>query len=240
MEDIRLDAQWIDYLLIAIYFIFVLGIGWFAKRRVSSSIEFLLSGRSLPAWVTALAFVSANLGATELLGQAANGAQFGEQAFHYYWIGAIPAMVFLALVMMPFYYGSRARSAPEYLKLRFDEKTRTLNAGSFALMTIFSSGASMYAMGKLFNLLLGWSFTTSVWASAAAKAVSTRSISGIGSMSGRYMTTGVNPPTAVRRWSASTVAICCGSAGRKPSGPSSVAARPTSRISASTRAGASW
>ncbi len=112
---LRIDAHLIDYLLVAFYFLIVLGIGLIARRSVSSSLDFLLSGRSLPAWVTGLAFVSANLGATELLGQAANGAQFGEQAFHYYWIGAIPAMVFLALVMMPFYYGSKVRSVPEFL-----------------------------------------------------------------------------------------------------------------------------
>ncbi len=123
---LRIDAHLVDYLLVAFYFLIVLGIGLIARRSVSSSLDFLLSGRSLPAWVTGLAFVSANLGATELLGQAANGAQFGEQAFHYYWIGAIPAMVFLALVMMPFYYGSKVRSVPEFLGRRFDAKTQRL------------------------------------------------------------------------------------------------------------------
>src|SRR5688500_20341230 len=112
----------------------------------------------MPAWVCGLAFLSANLGAQEVIGMAASGAKYGIATAHFYWIGAIPAMVFVGLFMMPFYYGSRARSVPEYLRLRFDEKTRTLNAVSFALMTVFSSGVSMYAMGKLFNLLLGWSF----------------------------------------------------------------------------------
>jgi SSS family solute:Na+ symporter len=134
---------------------------------MKSSKDFLGAGeKGLPTWVTGLAFISANLGAQEVIGMGASGAKYGIATAHFYWLGAIPAMVFVALFMMPFYYGSRARSAPEYLKLRFDEKTRTLNAGSFAVMTIFSSGASMYAMGKLFNLLLGWSFSTSVWASA--------------------------------------------------------------------------
>jgi SSS family solute:Na+ symporter len=117
--------------------------------------------------VTGLAFISANLGAQEVIGMGASGAKYGIATSHFYWIGAIPAMVFVGLFMMPFYYGSRARSVPEYLKLRFDEKTRTLNAATFAVMTIFSSGISMYAMGKLFHLLLGWSFDTSVLASAA-------------------------------------------------------------------------
>ena len=122
-----IDAQPIDYVLVAVYFAIVLGIGLVARRSVSSSLDFLLSGRSLPAWVTGLAFVSANLGATELLGQTANGAQYGEQAVHYYWIGAIPAMVFLGLFMMPFYYRSEARSVPEFLHKRFNRTTgRTL------------------------------------------------------------------------------------------------------------------
>jgi SSS family solute:Na+ symporter len=132
-----------------------------------TSTDFFLAGKSLPAWVTGLAFISANLGAQEVIGMGASGAKYGIATSHFYWIGAVPAMLFVGLFMMPFYYGSRARSVPEYLKLRFDEKTRTLNAVSFAVMTIFSSGISMYAMGKLFNLLLGWSFNTSVLASAA-------------------------------------------------------------------------
>jgi SSS family solute:Na+ symporter len=116
--------------------------------------------------VTGLAFISANLGAQEVIGMGASGAKYGIATAHFYWVGAIPAMLFVGLFMMPFYYGSRARSVPEYLKLRFDEKTRTLNAVSFAVMTVFSSGISMYAMGKLFNLLLGWSFDFSVLVSA--------------------------------------------------------------------------
>jgi solute:Na+ symporter, SSS family len=157
----------LDYVVMAIYFAVVLGIGFALRRMAKSSEDFLLSGRSLPPWVTGLAFLSANLGAQEVIGMGASGAKYGIATSHFYWVGAIPAMVFVAIFMMPFYYGSRARSVPEYLKLRFDEKTRTLNAVSFALMTLFSSGISMYAMGKLLNLLLGWDFDTSVIISAA-------------------------------------------------------------------------
>jgi solute:Na+ symporter, SSS family len=156
----------VDYVVMAIYFAAVLGVGWVLRRVMRSSTDFFLSGRSLSAWVTGIAFISANLGAQEVIGMGASGAKYGIATSHFYWIGAIPAMVFVGLFMMPFYYGSRARSVPEYLRLRFDEKTRTLNAVSFALMTIFSSGVSMYAMGKLFNLLLGWSFDVSVLVSA--------------------------------------------------------------------------
>jgi SSS family solute:Na+ symporter len=156
----------LDYLVMAIYFAVVLGIGWALRRMMRTSTDFFLSGRSLPPWVTGLAFLSANLGAQEVIGMGASGAKYGIATSHFYWIGAIPAMVFVGLFMMPFYYGSRARSVPEYLKLRFDEKTRTLNAVSFAAMTVFSSGISMYAMGKLLNLLLGWDFDTSVLISA--------------------------------------------------------------------------
>src|SRR5580765_7280665 len=117
---LRMDANWVDYLLIATYFVFVLGIGILARRSVSSSIDFFLSGRSLPAWVTGLAFISANLGAVEIIGMSANGAQFGIPTAHYFWIGAVPAMVFLGIVMMPFYYGSKVRSVPEFLLKRFN------------------------------------------------------------------------------------------------------------------------
>jgi SSS family solute:Na+ symporter len=156
----------IDYAVMAIYFAVVLGVGWILRRVMRTSTDFFLSGRSLPAWITGIAFISANLGAQEVIGMGASGAKYGIATSHFYWIGAIPAMVFVGLFMMPFYYGSRARSVPEYLRLRFDEKTRTLNAVSFAAMTVFSSGVSMYAMGKLFNLLLGWSFDVSILVSA--------------------------------------------------------------------------
>ena len=157
----------IDYVVMVIYFAAVLGVGWGLRRLTRTTTDFFLSGRSLPPWITGLAFISANLGAQEVIGMGASGAKYGIATSHFYWVGAIPAMVFVGLFMMPFYYGSRARSVPEYLRLRFDEKTRTLNAVSFAVMTIFSSGVSMYAMGKLMNLLLGWSFDTSVLVAAA-------------------------------------------------------------------------
>ena len=156
----------IDYVVMAVYFAAVLGVGWGLRRLTRTSTDFFLSGRSLPPWITGLAFISANLGAQEVIGMGASGAKYGIATSHFYWVGAIPAMVFVGLFMMPFYYGSRARSVPEYLRLRFDEKTRTLNAVSFAVMTVFSSGVSMYAMGKLLNLLLGWSFDVSVIVSA--------------------------------------------------------------------------
>jgi solute:Na+ symporter, SSS family len=139
----------IDWLILAIYFIVVLGVGAAIRRYTRTSTDFFLAGRALPAWVCGLAFLSANLGAQEVIGMAASGAKYGIATGHFYWIGAIPAMVFVGLFMMPFYYGSRARSVPEYLRLRFDEKTRAFNAMSFAAMTVFSSGISMYAMAKL-------------------------------------------------------------------------------------------
>ncbi len=152
----------VDYLVIAIYFVFVLGIGFLVKRNMKSSSDFLQSGRSLPLWITGLAFISANLGAQEVIGMAASGAKYGIMTSHFYWLGAIPAMVFLGIFMMPFYYGSRARSVPEYLVLRFDEKTRTFNAVTFAAMTLFSSGVSLYALALLFQTLLGWPFNISI------------------------------------------------------------------------------
>src|SRR5438552_13701197 len=143
----------IDYAILLIYFAFVLSIGWLLKRYMKGSTDFFLSGRSIPAWVPGLAFISANLGAQEVIGMAASGAKYGIATSHFYWLGAIPAMVFVGIFMMPFYYGSRARSVPEYLRLRFDEKTRALNAVTFAVMTIMSSGISMYAMAKLIQTL---------------------------------------------------------------------------------------
>src|ERR1041384_3568483 len=143
----------IDWIIMLVYFVFVLGVGFALRRYMKTSTDFFLSGRSIPAWVAGLAFLSANLGAQEIIGMAASGAKYGIATSHFYWIGAIPAMVFLGVFMMPFYYGSRARSVPEYLRLRFDEKTRGFNAISFALMTVFSSGISMYAMAKLLQVL---------------------------------------------------------------------------------------
>src|SRR5436309_2639828 len=145
-----------------IYFVFVLGIGFALKRYMKTTTDFFLSGRSIPAWITGLAFISANLGAQEVIGMGASGAKYGIATSHFYWIGAIPAMAFIGVFMMPFYYGSRARSVPEYLKLRFDEKTRGFNAISFAVMTVLSSGISLYAMGLLLETLLGWNFSFSI------------------------------------------------------------------------------
>ena len=143
----------IDWIIMLVYMIFVLGIGLALKRYMRTSTDFFLAGRAIPAWVCGLAFISANLGAQEVIGMAASGAKYGIATSHFYWIGAIPAMVFVGVFMMPFYYGSRARSVPEYLRLRFDEKTRAFNAISFATMTVFSSGISMYAMAKLTQTL---------------------------------------------------------------------------------------
>ncbi|MDQ2775670.1 MAG: sodium:solute symporter family protein [Acidobacteriota bacterium] len=156
----------IDYVSLIIYFAFVLLIGWMAKRKIKTSEDFLTSKHSVPVWITSLAFIAANLGAQEMIGMCASGAKYGIMTAHFYWLGAVPAMVFVGVFMMPFYYGSKARSVPEYLKLRFDEKTRALNAVTFAVMTIFSSGISMYALGLLFELVLGWNFTNSVLLSA--------------------------------------------------------------------------
>src|SRR6266571_4685347 len=139
----------IDWIIMLVYFVFVLGIGFALKRYMTTSTDFFLSGRSIPAWITGLAFISANLGAQEVIGMGASGAKYGIATSHFYWVGAIPAMVFVGVFMMPFYYGSRARSVPEYLKLRFDEKTRGL-----------------YAMGALLRLLLGWNIHISIVVSA--------------------------------------------------------------------------
>ena len=164
MQSIQLGG--IDYAILIIYFVFVIGIGWALKRYMKGSTDFFLSGRSIPAWVTGLAFLSANLGAQEVIGMAASGAKYGIMTCHFYWVGAIPAMVFLAIFMMPFYYGSRARSVPEYLKLRFDEKTRGFNAMSFAVMTVFSSGISLHALAKLLETLVGWPYDACIAMSA--------------------------------------------------------------------------
>src|SRR5205814_6123470 len=164
MKPIRLEL--IDGAILVVYFAFVLGIGFVLKRHMRSSTDFFLSGRLIPTWVAGLAFLSANLGAQEVIGMAASGAKYGIMTSHFYWVGAIPAMVFVAVFMMPFYYGSRARSVPEYLKLRFDEKTRALNAVSFAVMTVFSSGISLYALAKLLEIILGWNFGISIWIAA--------------------------------------------------------------------------
>src|ERR1700751_2719296 len=162
----RMSLSILDYVILALYFVFVLGIGLLMRKRARTSADFLTAHRSVPVWITSLAFIAANLGAQEVVGMCASGAKYGLMTAHFYWLGAVPAMMFVGILMMPFYYGSRARSVPEYLKLRFDEKTRALNAATFAVMTLFSSGISMYALGLLFELVLGWSFTASVVLSA--------------------------------------------------------------------------
>jgi SSS family solute:Na+ symporter len=159
--------HFIDYLIIAAYFGVVIGIGYFLKGRTKTSSEFFSSGRSLPAWITGLAFISANMGSLEVMGHAANAAKYGMMAAGvFYWLGAIPAMVFLGIFMMPFYYGNRVRSSPEYLKLRFDERARGFNAIGFAVLTVLMSGINMYAMALVFEVFLHWPMNFSIWASA--------------------------------------------------------------------------
>jgi solute:Na+ symporter, SSS family len=176
---LRMDASWVDYLLIALYFAFVLGIGLSARASVSSSIDFFLSGRSLPAWVTGLAFISANLGAVEIMGMSANGAQFGMATFHYYWIGAIPAMLFLAVVMMPFYYGSKVRSVPEFMLRRFGPTAHLVNSISFALAQILIAGVNLYLLATIVNALLGWN----IWLSTVIAAIIVLSYITLGGLS---------------------------------------------------------
>ncbi len=157
--DTLISAHFVDYLLIAIYFAFVLGIGVVARRNVSDSVDFFLSGRSLPAWVTGLAFISANLGAVEIMGMSANGAQYGLPAVHYFWVGAIPAMLFLGVVMMPFYYGSKVRSVPEFMLRRFGTGAHLVNAISFAVAQLLIAGINLYLLGSIIQALLGWNLT---------------------------------------------------------------------------------
>jgi SSS family solute:Na+ symporter len=161
MESIHLAH--IDYAILLIYVAFVIGIGWVLSRYMKSSADFLTSARSIPTWVTGLAFISANLGALELVGMAASGAKYGIATAHFYWVGAIPAMIFLAVFMMPFYYGSKARSVPEYLQMRFDNRVMGLNAIAFAVMTLFASGISMNALAKLLHSLLGWDYNVALF-----------------------------------------------------------------------------
>ncbi|MGI5246112.1 sodium:solute symporter family protein [Dactylosporangium sp. CA-139066] len=157
----------LDYVLLALYFITVLGVGLAARRSIRNSVDFFLSGRSLPAWVTGLAFISANLGALEILGMAANGAKYGIMTVHYYWIGAVPAMVFLGIVMMPFYYGSKVRSVPEFMRRRFNRPAHLLNALSFALAQVLIAGVNLYALALIMQALLGWPLWTAIVLGAA-------------------------------------------------------------------------
>ncbi|MFE0024279.1 sodium:solute symporter family protein [Amycolatopsis sp. NPDC059021] len=177
--NLRLDASPIDYVLLAFYFVLVLGIGYLARKQVSSSIDFFLSGRSLPAWVTGLAFISANLGAVEVMGMSANGAQYGLPTVHYFWIGAIPAMLFLGIVMMPFYYGSKVRSVPEFMRRRFGKPAHLVNGISFAAAQILIAGANLFLLASVVNLLLGWP----IWVSIIIAAVIVLSYTALGGLS---------------------------------------------------------
>ncbi|MEU5838852.1 sodium:solute symporter family protein [Streptomyces diacarni] len=161
-EGLRLPTNGLDYTLLGIYFVVVLGIGFAARRSVKTSLDFFLSGRSLPAWITGLAFVAANLGATEILGMAANGAQYGVYTVHWYWVGAIPAMVFLGLVMMPFYYGSKVRSVPEFLLHRFGPSSHLLSSIIFAVSSVLIAGVNLYALALVLKALLGWELWVSI------------------------------------------------------------------------------
>ena len=155
-EQLLLNAYWFDYIPIVIYFAFVIGVGFVMKAKASSSDAFLTGARSLPAWVTGIAFVSANLGAVEIMGMSANGAQYGMPTFHYFWVGAIPAMLFLGIVMMPFYYGSKVRSVPEFMFKRYGTTAHLINALSFALAQLLIAGINLFLLGKIINWLLGW------------------------------------------------------------------------------------
>jgi solute:Na+ symporter, SSS family len=165
--DTIIDAQFVDYLIVFIYFAFVLTIGALARRQVSDSIDFFLSGRSLPAWVTGLAFISANLGAVEIMGMSASGAEFGLPTVHYFWVGAIPAMLFLGVVMMPFYYGSKVRSVPEYMRRRFGTGAHLVNAISFAVAQLLIAGINLFLLGTIIRALLGWPLWVALVVAAA-------------------------------------------------------------------------
>jgi solute:Na+ symporter, SSS family len=164
--DVRLNTNALDYGILIVYFLVVLGVGFVARRYIKTSLDYFLSGRTLPAWITGLAFVSANLGATEILGMGANGAQYGVATVNYYWIGAVPAMVFLGLVMMPFYYGARVRSVPEYLLMRFDKRSHLFNAWTFALATVLIAGVNLFALALVLQLLLGWAIIVGILVAA--------------------------------------------------------------------------
>jgi SSS family solute:Na+ symporter len=164
---LRVNVGVLDYVLIAVYFVFVLGIGYLARSQISSSLDFFLSGRRLPAWVTGVAFVSANLGAVEIMGMSANGAQVGLATVHYYWIGAVPAMLFLGVVMMPFYYGSKVRSVPEFMRRRFGTGAHLVNAISFAVAQVLIAGVNLFLLSTIINVLLGWERWVSLIIAAA-------------------------------------------------------------------------
>ncbi|MBN2358227.1 MAG: Na+/galactose cotransporter, partial [Deltaproteobacteria bacterium] len=163
-----LELAWVDWAIIALYFVAIVGIGVYLRRYTRTGDDFFLAGRRNSSWVAGLAFLSANLGALEILGWTGGTMKYGMFVAHFYWIGAIPAMLFLGLYMMPFYYSSRIHSVPGYLKLRFDERTRVLNAISFAVMTLLMSGINLYLMALVFRTILGWDWNVSMWVSAIA------------------------------------------------------------------------
>ncbi len=178
-DALRLDAGLVDYAIVAFYFAFVLGIGYIARRQVSDSLDFFLSGRSLPAWVTGLAFISANLGAIEIMGMSANGAEFGVATMHYFWVGAVPAMLFLGIVMMPFYYGSKVRSVPEFMLRRFGPEAHLVNAVSFVVAQVLIAGVNLFLLGSVVEALLGWS----IWVSMGLAAAVVLSYTALGGLS---------------------------------------------------------
>ena len=156
----------IDVVIIALYFLMVLGIGYYLKNFTKTGEEFFMAGRDMSSWIAGLSFVAANLGALELMGWAGSAYQYGILAAHWYWIGAIPAMLFLGIVMMPFYYISKTHSVPGYLKLRFGEDSRLLAAVSFGFMTVLMSGINMFSMAKVMQIVLGWDLNFSIWVSS--------------------------------------------------------------------------
>jgi SSS family solute:Na+ symporter len=176
---LHLNVGVLDYVLIALYFVFVLGIGYLARSQIASSLDFFLSGRRLPAWVTGIAFVSANLGAVEIMGMSANGAQIGLSTMHYYWIGAVPAMLFLGVVMMPFYYGSAVRSVPEFMRRRFGAGAHLVNAISFAAAQVLIAGVNLFLLATVINALLGWS----TWVSLIIAALIVLTYTALGGLS---------------------------------------------------------
>ncbi|WP_243792499.1 sodium:solute symporter family protein [Saccharopolyspora gloriosae] len=178
-EELRLDAGAVDYVLLALYFVFVLGIGYLARRSVSTSLDFFLSGRALPAWVTGLAFIAANLGAIEIIGMSANGAEYGMPTMHYFWVGAVPAMLFLGIVMMPFYYGSKVRSVPEFMLRRFGKPAHLVNGISFAVAQVLIAGVNLYLLASIVNVLLGWP----LWVSVIVAAVIVLTYTALGGLS---------------------------------------------------------
>src|ERR1700690_537746 len=161
----------VDILILVLYFALVVFIGFYAKSKANTSEEFFMAGREMTAWIAGLSFVSANLGSLELMGWAGAAYQYGILAAHWYWIGAIPAMLFLGIVMMPFYYISKTHSVPGYLQLRFGEGARAVSAVSFAFMTVLMSGVNMYSMALVMKVVLGWNISFSIWVGAVTVAV---------------------------------------------------------------------